>query len=379
MANKQPSKNDKKHRKLTKSPQVSCDMSMLSSSSPIHSGFSLSSFPSPKYIAYPSSLPNHLNDESLKKNFEYSRADLSLTSPDNSSSSSAIPITPTSAYTTIPSPKRSDEPNTTFQRYTNLSVKNHPEPHRTNSDHIHRPANERDLTINTRVQHQQYEPVDQQTNFLYLTNQMTIPTCCLKNSQQSSTTTTTNDGIKTSPSSSTVFNDHLRQLKQLFQSSNSNSQNANKNQLNSSGNENSCSLNNNQKTPFSTTTKEHLPNENINHTNPFIFGNIFKSSNDKSTTTENTGQTSSSISTSNTNPFLSENIKRDEFLKATMKVHILLHINVQLYVLLLLCVCVCYYITHIERHFYYLIITNIRTHFCRFVWWCHPRLINYCR
>lgn len=320
MANKQPSKNDKKHRKLTKSPQVSCDMSMLSSSSPIHSGYSISSFPPPKYIAYPSSLPNHYNDESLKKNFEYSRTDLSLTSPENTSSA-ANPITPTAAYTTIPSPKRNDEPSI-FQRYTNLSVKN-PEQHRTNSENIHRPMNE---SVNTRVQHQQYEqPMDQQTNFLYLTNQMTIPTCCLKNSQQSSTTS--NDGIKTSPSSSTVFNDHLRQLKQLFQSSNSNSQNVNKNSLHSFGNETSSSTNN-QKTPFSTTTKEHLTNENINHTNPFIFGNIFKSSNDKSTTTGgNLGQTSSSISTSNTNPFLSENIKRDEFLKATMKVYLYIHIK----------------------------------------------------
>lgn len=318
MANKQPSKNDKKHRKLTKSPQVSCDMSMLSSSSPIHSGFSVPSFPSPKYIAYPSSLPNHYNDESLKKNFEYSRTDLSLTSLENTSTT-AIPITPTAAYTTIPSPKRNDE-SSTFQRYTNLSFKN-PEQHRTNAENIHRPVNERELSINTRVQHQQYEPMDQQTNFLYLTNQMTIPTCCLKNSQQSSTTTaTSNDGIKTSPSSSTVFNDHLRQLKQLFQSGSSNSQNVDKNPLNSFGSETSCSSNNNQKTPFSTTAKEHLPNENINHTNPFIFGNIFKSSNDKSTTTGNPGQTSSSISTSNTNPFLSENTKRDEFLKATMKV-----------------------------------------------------------
>ncbi len=321
MANKQPSKNDKKHRKLTKSPQVSCDMSMLSSSSPIHSGFSISSFPSPKYIAYPSSLPNHYNDESLKKNFEYSRTDLSLTSLENASST-AVPITPTTAYPTIPSPKRNDEPSK-FQRYTNLSVKN-PEQHRPNAENIHKPVNERELSINTRVQHQQYEqPMDQQTNFLYLTNQMTIPTCCLKNSQQSSTTSnTSNDGIKTSPSSSTIFNDHLRQLKQLFQSSNSNSQNVNKNPLNSFGNETSSSniTTNNQKTPFSTTTKEHFINESINHTNPFIFGNIFKSSNDKSTTTGNTGQTSSSISTSNTNPFLSENIKRDEFLKATMKV-----------------------------------------------------------
>lgn len=316
MANKQPSKNDKKHRKLTKSPQVSCDMSMLSSSSPIHSGFSISSFPSPKYIAYPSSLPNHYNDESLKKNFEYSRTDLSLTSLENTSST-AIPITPSANYTPIPS-QRNDE-TSIFQRYTSLSGKS-PEQHRTNSENIHKQTNESVLSINTRVQHQQYEPMDQQTNFLYLTNQMTIPTCCLKNSQQSSTTS--NDGIKTSPSSSTVFNDHLRQLKQLFQSSNSNSQNVNKNPMNSFGSENSSSTSNNQKTPFSTTTKEHLTNENenINHTNPFIFGNIFKSSNDKSTTTGNLGQTSSSISTSNTNPFLSENIKRDEFLKATMKV-----------------------------------------------------------
>lgn len=329
MANKQPSKNDKKHRKLTKSPQVSCDMSMLSSS-PVHSGFSISSFPSPKYIAYPSSLPNHYNDESLKKNFEYSRTDLSLTSPEDLSST-AIPFTPTTAYTTIPSPKRNDEPSK-FQRYTNLSVKN-PEQHRTTAEH-HKPVNERDSSINTRVQHQQYEqPMDQQTNFLYLTNQMTIPTCCLKNSQLSSTTS--NDGMKTSPSSSTVFNDHLRQLKQLFQLSNSSSQIVNKNPLNSFGTDNSCIATiNNQKAPFSTTAKEHLTNENINHTNPFIFGNIFKSSgNDKSTTTTTTttqagnpGQTSSSISTSNTNPFLSENIKRDEFLKATMKVTFYIHI-----------------------------------------------------
>lgn len=321
---KQPSKNDKKHRKLTKSPQVSCDMSMLSSSSsPIHSGFSISSIPSPspKYIAYPSSLPNHYNDESLKRNFEYSRTDLSLTSLENASST-ALPTTPTT-YTTIPSPKRNDEPSR-FQRYTNLSVKN-PDPHRYNSENIHIPINDSvpssSMSINTRVQPQQCEQMDQQTNFLYLTNQMTIPTiptCCLKNSQHSSTS---NDGVKTSPSSSTVFNDHLRQLKQLFQSSNSNTQNVNKNSLNSFGNESSSSsTNNNQKTSFSTTTKEHLTNENINHTNPFIFSNIFKSSNDKSTTTGNPGQTSSSISTSNTNPFLSENIKRDEFLKATMKI-----------------------------------------------------------
>lgn len=402
----QKKNSDKIQRKLTKSPQVSCDISMLSASPTISSTSSQSfSFTSPKYIAYPSSLPNnHYNDECLMKNFEYLRSDYIQTSDEiNTTVPSPVSVISDTATKTIPlssyktdviSPKKSNGEDfpTVFHHYPNIPYTNVIE---TTQQHHDQPT-ESDYTIrnnegmsmvshfqpsiskhhNEQLQNHKINAVSNITHM-----PVTIPTCCLKTSLIS-------DGInkqpptphchpnilpiknpapqyhilQTSPSLSSapsIINDQIRHIKQMFQSSTGTSY----------INNNSATSNN--KTNFSNTTKDHLSNEHINH-NPFTFGNIFKSCDKTCTTTIQSTATITTISQSeqsltiavtsqyqhppllasilatpptaispilaatplpptvssssstgiigNSNSVLSENVKRDEFLKATMKI-----------------------------------------------------------
>lgn len=358
----QQQKNDKKQRKLTKSPQVSCDISMLSSSPTLYglSSTSSFSFASPKYIAYPSSLPNHhYDDECLMKNFEYLRSDLSLT-PDQPITTVPSPIslcgsnatTTTMANTSasvgiIPlSPKIGDDV-TILHHYPNVALKNSAEQYHRGEQGLP----ESIIRNNDVADHQ--KPC-----VVAIANPVTIPTCCLKTAHASGSDVrqhhtplptqpsapnhppplqpTTQHHIQTSPLSSapSILNDQLRHIKQMFQGSSNNSSSTS--------------------TP---TTKDE--NSSINHHNPFTFGNIFKSCDRSTSISPQTGtpqkpflssqaqsnkvvlpqpttpmQTTSPIATPATAPSsslaasssggnnssLTENVKRDEFLKATMKI-----------------------------------------------------------
>lgn len=359
----QQQKNDKKQRKLTKSPQVSCDISMLSSSPTLYglSSTSSFSFASPKYVAYPSSLPNHhYDDECLMKNFEYLRSDLTLTTEQQPITTVPSPIslcgshatTTTMAHTSasagvIPlSPKIGDDV-TILHHYPNVALKNSAEQYQREHG-----LPESLIRNNDVVDHQ--KPC-----VVAIANPVTIPTCCLKTAHASDVLNrqhhtplptqpsapnhppplqpTTQHHIQTSPLSSapSILNDQLRHIKQMFQSSSSTSTPATKDESSS-----------------------------INHHNPFTFGNIFKSCDRSTSISPQTGtpqkpflsthqqqaqpnkavvpqptapmQTTSPIGTPATAPItssslaatssggnnslLTENVKRDEFLKATMKI-----------------------------------------------------------
>lgn len=331
MANKQQQqKTDKKQRKLTKSPQVSCDISMLSSS-PTQCGTTPSSLTSPKYIAYPSSLPNHdaTTDENLIKNFEYSRSDLTLTDRISPSSYSSTITTITQQQTAssctsqIPSPKRCI---TSFPKKT-LDYRSKP--------------NE----IYYRVDHNAVEP-HVKPNILYVENPVTMPTCCIKNAQSLANNNSGNTAAdvvfnrnphiaaaptyqqphhhQTSPLSSssatTILNDQLRNIRQMFHAA----ANSTTNIVGSNYNPSKSTTSN--ATHQHSSVKTNLPNENVVSSNPFLLANLFKTS-DKSTSTSIAQATttvtalpqSSAVSSPNSST-LCENSKRDEFLKATMKI-----------------------------------------------------------
>lgn len=375
MANKQQqSKSDKKHRKLTKSPQVSCDISMLSSS-PTQSSSS-SSFPltSPKYIAYPSSLPNHdaTTDENLLKNFEYSRSDLTLTDRISPVSYSSTITTITQQQTAssssfpsqISSTKREDS-TIVLKRYPSFSKKSIEQYRNTPLDSSGSSSSVGGgIKIKSNDIH--YRELVK-PNILFVENPVTMPTCCIKSAQSLANNNNNNNNyntgtaiisdvvinkiqptsvipqayqhqsyhnphhqISTSPLSSssssatTILNDQLRNIRQMFQNATHSTTNLT-GTLNATTN-NSSSSNKSQQTQLS---KNHVTNENINlQTNSsFILANLFKTS-DKSTSTTTTSQQHvstttalqhSSISSTN-NTMLSENSKRDEFLKATMKI-----------------------------------------------------------
>lgn len=369
-------KNAKKQRKLTKSPQVSCDISMLSSSPTLYGLSSTSSlaFASPKYIAYPSSLPNHhYDDECLMKNFEYLRSDVSLT-PEQPITTVPSPmlLCGSNATTTTASakfeagvnvqqtPKIGDDV-TILHHYANVALKN-----ATEQQYQREQGLPESLIRNNDIADHQKPCV------IAIANPVTIPTCCLKTAHASGggggsdvvnrqhhtplptqpsasnhptplqPTAAAQHHIQTSPLSSapSILNDQLRHIKQMFQSSSSSS--------------------------TSTPTMRDESSSSINHHNPFTFGNIFKSCDRSTSISPQTGaasqkpillstqqpqaqsnkavlpqpttpmQTTSPIATPATAPttssslaatssggnnsLLTENVKRDEFLKATMKI-----------------------------------------------------------
>lgn len=344
MANKQQQqKLDKKQRKLTKSPQVSCDISMLSSS-PTQCGASPSSLTSPKYVAYPSSLPNHdaTTDENLIKNFEYSRSDLTLTdriSPSSYSSTiTTITQQQTASSSQIPSPKRcvADDVTHIHQRFPSFSKKTidcRPKPNE----------------IYYRIDHNAVEPHAVKPNILYVENPVTMPTCCIKNAQSlannnSGNTTADvvmnkNPHISTAPSTyqqhhhqtsplssssaTTILNDQLRNIRQMIHAA----ANSTTHLVGTNYNPSKSTTTNATQHQQSSSVKPNFPNENAASTNPFLLANLFKTS-DKSTSTSIAQTTtmaatalpqSSAVSSPNSST-LCENYKRDEFLKATMKI-----------------------------------------------------------
>lgn len=342
MANKQQQKGDKKHRKLTKSPQVSCDISMLSSSPTTPSGFIGSASggksattcvvlsqsnpsvtyplnPPPKHVAYPSSFPNLPNDECLLKNYEYSRADV-------------LPTDNIQSFTISPMATKGNDDLHRFHHHQAIKT----------VDSLKIQQDIRSGRIN--------EPsasyaslVDQQIrqNIVYVESPVTMPACCVKSSMNAGIPTvdkyhqtviatatsplpSTHSGqILTTPSPSsasaaTTFSDHLRNIKHMFQSASGITNSSTAATISSSG---FVPVN----VISSMTTAIPKNSTSFESTNPFALGNFFKP-NDK--TTAAGGAAGTALITTPTTvcgsvgscTTISDNIKRDEVLKATMKI-----------------------------------------------------------